>query len=383
MDVIALAQRLIQCPSITPHEGGALDVLEDVLESLGFTCHRLIFEGIHNLYARRGTQPPHLCFLGHTDVVPPGDEQAWQHPPFAGIIHQDKLCGRGAVDMKGAIAAFISALAVIPKDAFEGSISLLITGDEEGPALHGTKRVLEWLQARGEIIDYCLGGEPTSVNEVGDTLKIGRRGSLSGLLTVFGMQGHVAYPDTFDNPLPRLLETLQRLYQTVWDEGSAHFQPTRFEVTSVDVGNPTSNIVPDQAQARFNLRFNDHHTAASLQDRLKTLCQNSAGTFDLNFISTCDVFLTSNFRFVQKVQQAVQSVISKTVTLSTSGGTSDARFIYHLCPVVELGLRHHTAHQVDEHVALKDLEMLKRIYEGILGKIIVLKLEDELLNLFL
>lgn len=367
-DVVDIAQHLIRCPSVTPDATQGLDVLESYLKALGFDCHRLVYEGVDNLYARRGTTSPHLCFLGHMDVVPVGDFSAWHHDPFAGQIVDQCLQGRGAVDMKGAIAAFVSAVASCNQSNV--SLSLLITGDEEGPALHGTKRVLEWLQERQEKIDFCLVGEPTSDQFIGDTLKIGRRGSLSGELTVFGTQGHVAYPQNFDNPIPRLIQTLHQMYRSTLDTGTPHFQPSHFDVTTIDVGNTASNVIPSRASARFNIRFNDGHSNNSLKAHFQQICASYAGRHTLKLTISAEPFLTSSHDFAQKVKAVVDQVTGQTAMFSTSGGTSDARFIHELCPVIELGLKNHTAHQVNEHVSLQDLQQLTKIYRAILNEFV-------------
>ena len=365
VDVVKLAQELLRCPSITPHDGGAIDVLHRILEKLGFTCHRLSFEGVQNLYARRGEASPNVCFLGHTDVVPVGNTKAWCHDPFGAVLENDILYGRGAVDMKGAIAAFVAAISEIDTDP-PGSISLLISGDEEGPALYGTRSVLEWLNIRGEKLDFCLVGEPSSVQEIGDTLKIGRRGSLSGILRVFGTQGHVAYPENFDNPIPRLLKTLSNLYEMTFDQGTEHFPATHFEVLTIDVANPVFNVVPAKAQARFNLRFSNKHSSASLIALLRRLCRELAGDHVLEFSVTGEAFLTSSLDFAKNIQQTVGQVTGRPAQFSTSGGTSDARFVHTYCPVVELGLKNATAHQVNEHVFMSDLYELTRLYRAII-----------------
>lgn len=367
-NVVDLAQNLIRCPSVTPEATQGLNVLSSYLEKLGFECHRLMFENVDNLYARRGLTSPNLCFLGHMDVVPVGNLDAWRYDPFAGVVIDQCLQGRGAVDMKGAIAAFMSALAFCNQS--KGSVSLLITGDEEGPALHGTKRVLEWLQSHQEKIDFCLVGEPTSDQFIGDTLKIGRRGSLSGTLTVFGTQGHVAYPQNFDNPIPRLVQTLDQLYQNSWDDGTIHFQPSHFEVLTIDVGNEASNVIPSQASARFNIRFNDCHSSDYLKTYFQQVCQLHAGDHTLKMRVSAEPFLTSCRDFSDQVKLVVEQVTGQKAMLSTSGGTSDARFIHHLCPVVELGLKNHTAHQVNEHVPVQDLERLKEIYLALLNTLV-------------
>ena len=400
-DVVSIAQTLMKCPSVT---GETLAVaqgfaqLTRYLEALGFKCHDLPFEGVQNLYARRGTTAPHVCFLGHMDVVPVGDRSAWLYDPFASVIKDGRLYGRGAVDMKGAIAAFVSAIASfdnqtsqsqhLQSQAFDdkasinidarkksmerrGSISFLITGDEEGVALHGTRRVLEWLQNRQEKIDCCVVGEPTSENFVGDTLKIGRRGSLSGKLVVHGTQGHIAYPENFDNPIPRLMRALTQMYQVVWDQGTHGFDPSHFEVTTIDVGNKASNVVPNQASARFNIRFNTCHNSDLLKARFQDMCRLHAGvgTYELDLTVSAEPFLTSSQDFAHQVKQAIAEVTGQGTKVSTSGGTSDARFIHTWCPVVELGLKNQTAHQVDEHVSLQDLKDLTKIYFSLLNKI--------------
>ncbi|MGI4850511.1 MAG: succinyl-diaminopimelate desuccinylase [Janthinobacterium lividum] len=365
-DVVNIAKNLIRCPSVTPDATQGLDILESYLKALGFDCHRLVYEGVDNVYARRGTTSPHFCFLGHMDVVPVGDSSAWHHDPFAGQIVGQCLQGRGAVDMKGAIAAFVSAISAC--DTNKGSISLLITGDEEGPALHGTKRVLEWLQGRQEKIDFCLVGEPTSDQFIGDTLKIGRRGSLSGELTVFGTQGHVAYPQNFDNPIPRLIQTLDQMYQRALDTGTPHFQPSHFDVTTIDVDNKASNVIPSRASARFNIRFNDCYSSDFLKTHFQQICVSHAGQHDLKLIVSAEPFLTSSHDFAYKVKDVVEQVTGQTAMFSTSGGTSDARFIHTVCPVIELGLKNHTAHQINEHVPLQDLQQLTEIYRAILNE---------------
>ena len=368
-DVVDIAQHLIRCPSVTPDATQGLDMLESYLKALGFECHRLVYEGVDNLYGRRGTISPHFCFLGHMDVVPVGHSSAWHHDPFAGHVVGKNLYGRGAVDMKGAIAAFVSALSAGDKKN-KGSISLLITGDEEGPALHGTKRVLEWLQERQEKIDFCLVGEPTSDQFIGDTLKIGRRGSLSGELTVFGTQGHVAYPKNFDNPIPRLIQTLDQMYQCALDTGTPHFQPSHFDVTTIDVGNTASNVIPSRAFVKFNIRFNDCHSSDSLKRHFQQICASHAGHHDLKLRVSAEPFLTLSHDFAHRVKDVVEQVTGQTAMFSTSGGTSDARFIHTVCPVIELGLKNHTAHQVNEHVPLQDLQQLTKIYRAILNEFV-------------
>ncbi len=376
-DPLAIAVELIRCPSVTPRDEGALDTLEKWLSPLGFRCERMPFreEGtpdVDNLYARLGTGGPHFCFAGHTDVVPVGDEAAWSVEPFAGEIRAGKLFGRGAADMKGSIAAFVAAAERLARGGFEGSISLLITGDEEGPGINGTAKMLKALAARGETIDHCLVGEPTSVQTLGDMVKIGRRGSINGWLTVRGMQGHVAYPHLADNPLPRLIEMLRRLDAHVLDRGNAHFQPSNFEITSIDVGNATTNLIPGVARAMMNIRFNDEHTGASLDAWMRgvfdQVAQEMGGAYEFETKISGEAFITEPGRFSMLITEAIREVTGLAPELSTSGGTSDARFIRAYAPVVEFGLANATMHKVDEHVPAGDIARLADIYEAILRR---------------
>jgi succinyl-diaminopimelate desuccinylase len=375
LDPAALAARLIRRPSVTPRDEGALDIVAATLEELGFVCHRLLFaddgsEPTHNLYARRGAAPPNLCFAGHTDVVPPGAREAWSFDPFAGAVRDGELCGRGAVDMKGAIAAFIAA-AQRYLDRHEagvaGSISLLITGDEEGPAVNGTRKVLEWLGERGEILDACLVGEPTSALVLGDMIKIGRRGSLTGRLTAHGVQGHTAYPHLADNAAHRLVAMLHALTTSELDQGSEHFQPSTFQVATIDIGNPVSNVIPARAQAVFNIRFNDRWTGETLRRWLAERLDAVGGRWTLDVTVSGESFLVPPGAIGERLAEAVRRVTGKTPEFSTTGGTSDARFIRSCCPVAEFGLVGQTAHQVDERVALADLAALTEIYDSFLG----------------
>ncbi len=372
--VIDHAQNLIRCRSVTPHEGGALRYLESELSRAGFQCQRLPFSErgaptVDNLYARIGKGSPHVCFAGHIDVVAPGDEKAWRCPPFEGEIHDETLYGRGAVDMKGAVAASIAAaLQYLGEKGgkLEGSISFLVTADEEGPAINGTKKVVDWLIERGERPDYCILGECTSEAAVGDTIKIGRRGSLSGELRVRGVQGHVAYPHKARNPLPPLIDALNRLRARQLDAGSAHFQPSNLEITSIDTGNATYNVIPATASARFNIRFNDRHTGDALKAWIETEVKAALGDsgvdYTLDFEPVAESFMTDPTGFVEKLGAAIEAETEHKPILSTGGGTSDARFIKDLCPVVELGLLNATAHKVDECVPVADLHTLTRIY---------------------
>jgi len=366
IDALALAQALIRRPSVTPKDAGALDVLEAVLKDLGFTTHRLPFGDIDNLYARLGDASPHFCFAGHTDVVPVGE--GWSADPFAAEVKDGMLYGRGAADMKSAIAAFVAAAARIgtPK----GSISLLITGDEEGAAVNGTVKLLEWLKARGEKIDHCVVGEPTSVGQAGDTLKIGRRGSINFKVIVTGVQGHVGYPQKAKNPIPVLAELVTQLAGHKLDKGTEHFDPSTLAFTTVDVGNDATNVIPGEAHAGFNIRFNDKHTPDSLtnwvQDRAQRVAQQSGCAIAVTAQTSGVAFLTAPGKFTQLVSDTVSSVTGQSPFFSTSGGTSDARFIKDICPVVELGLAGGTMHKADECVPVSEIAALADIYAALL-----------------
>ena len=374
-DPLPLAQDLIRCRSVTPEDSGAIAVLEQALTSLGFTCTRLAFATggpkIENLYARRGTSAPNFCFAGHTDVVPPGDTTIWRHDPFAATVEDGTLFGRGAADMKSAIAAFIAAVArTAERHGNKGSISLLITGDEEGPAVDGTVRVLEWMKENGESIDHCIVGEPTAEFTAGDTVKIGRRGSLTGYLTVKGVQGHVGYPDRARNPIPGLVAALARITSRKLDTGTKDFQPSNLEVTTVDVGNPATNVIPAAARATFNIRFNTEQDAESLERWIGGECDAALKplnlTHELKFVRGAHPFLTKQGPFTSLLERAITAATGDRPNFSTTGGTSDARFIHHHCPVAEIGLAGTTMHKTDECVRLADLERLTKIYETIL-----------------
>ncbi len=379
-DPAAIARDLLRCPSVTPAEGGALRYLEEVLKGAGFTVHRVTFSepgtpDIENLYARIGTGAPNLVFAGHTDVVPTGAETAWSHGPFAGEIADGQLYGRGAVDMKGGIACAVAAAldyVAAKGDKLKGSISFLITGDEESIAVNGTVKLLAWAAARGEKFDHCILGEPSNVQTLGDTIKIGRRGSLNGVLIVNGRQGHVAYPDRAENPVRGLVTLVNALMNEPLDKGSAHFQPSNLEFTSVDVGNPTVNLIPGEARGRFNIRFNDCHTQASLKALIEKRAAEAAGgriRFAFQWEpSNADVFVVETGPFTDLVAGAVKHVTKRKPELSTTGGTSDARFIKDYCPVVEFGLVGQTMHQVDERVPVADLRVLTAIYRRVLEK---------------
>jgi len=379
-DPLAIARDLLRCPSVTPKEGGALAYLEKVLSGAGFTVQRMTFsepgtDDVENFYARIGSGAPHLMFAGHTDVVPPGDEKAWTYPPFAGEADGKQLYGRGAVDMKGGIACALAAVLdhlAAHGGKPKGSISFLITGDEEGIAVNGTPKLLNWAAARGEKFDHCILGEPSNQEELGDTIKIGRRGSLNGHLIVSGKQGHVAYPQRAENPIRGLVKLIDALQSEPLDQGNANFQPSHLEFTTVDVGNKTVNLIPGEARARFNVRFNDNHTLDSLKQLLEQRAAKAAGgkiKFEFRFEpSNAGVFVTKPGPFTELVAKAVQEVTGRKPDLSTTGGTSDARFITHYCPVVEFGLVGQTMHAVDERVPIADLRALTAIYRKIIDR---------------
>ncbi|UNE54286.1 succinyl-diaminopimelate desuccinylase [Bartonella machadoae] len=377
-DPLQLLQALIRCPSVTPHEAGVLSTLERFLKEIGFCVERPIFadkntEDVENLYAKMGESGPHLMFAGHTDVVPPGALENWTYPPFEAVVDQGKLYGRGAVDMKGGIACFVAALArVVEKQPLKGTVSLLITGDEEGPAINGTVKLLKWAEQKGEKWTAALVGEPTSVKFIGDIIKIGRRGSISGIITVKGRQGHVAFPERAANPLPLASRLIQALIQTALDQGTENFQPSNLELTTIDTGNCVANVIPAQTTVRFNIRYNDLWTKETLKTEIeKRLAsvesnnnKNQYPYYQLEWIpSLGDVFLTNNDQLVTTLSNAIKDITGTIPECSTSGGTSDARFIKDYCPVVEFGLPGQTMHMVDECVTLEALETLTSIYE--------------------
>lgn len=363
-DPLPLAQALIRCPSVTPADGGAMPTLAGWLETLGFTVTRLRFGAIENLFAIRGEGAPHLCFAGHTDVVPPG-AAAWAHPPFAAEVTGGRLIGRGACDMKGAIAAWVAALATVLAEAPpRGTQSLLITGDEEGEATDGTVRVLAWMAARGIRPDFCLVGEPTSQATLGDTIKIGRRGSLNASIAVPGVQGHVAYPHLADNPVHRLLDLLGALKARVLDQGSADFAPSSLQITSVDVGNPAGNVIPAEARARLNIRFNDTHRGADLAAWIGQVAAAHAPAARVSCQISGEAFLTPPGPFTDLLAGAIAAETGALPARDTGGGTSDARFIAAHCPVAEFGLVGASMHKADEYVPVAELRRLARIYAG-------------------
>lgn len=381
-DPVALTQRLIACPSVTPEEGGALALLERVLTPFGFRCDRVDRNGVANLFAEQSGDGsgPTFAFGGHTDVVPVGDAAAWRAAPFGGEIRDGAVWGRGAVDMKSAVAAFVCAAARRAKAEAAGpvdgqrqcGVALLITGDEEGPAVDGTRALLDWMTATGRRVDHCLVGEPTSRAALGDTIKIGRRGSMTVEVAARGRQGHVAYPHEALNPLPALTRLLDGLARATLDEGSAHFDPSTLALTSIDTGNPASNVIPNAATARFNIRFNDRHRSADLaawvKDQAAQASAESGVTLTVSARVSGEAFLTEPGPFSALVSEAVRAETGVTPALTTGGGTSDARFIKDHCPVVEFGLVSRTMHQVDEHTPVADVERLSRIYEAILAR---------------
>jgi succinyl-diaminopimelate desuccinylase len=386
IDPVNFAAELIRCPSVTPADAGALDLLEKVLTDIGFTCTRLPFQEpdtarVDNLYARIGDTAPHICFAGHTDVVPVGATDNWQKDPFSGEISDDKLWGRGAADMKGAIAAFVAATAdyLAQEGKPKGSISLLITGDEEGPSVNGTIKMLDWLSTQQEVIDDCIVGEPTNPETLGEMIKIGRRGSVNTTVTVEGIQGHVAYPHRAANPVPHLVQLLERLITAKLDDGTPHFQPSNLELTGFDVGNAATNVIPALAQARFNIRYNDIWNRDSITDwineNLNTAhdALNEAIDGENKFSLSVDInhsgeaFLTPTGALSELVVCAVEKTLGMTPELSTSGGTSDARFIKDHSRVIEFGLVGKTMHKVDEHVRVDDIRSLTNIYQEILS----------------
>ena len=376
-DPVAMLQQLIRCPSVTPHEAGVLTLLQGWLQSSGFACERITFSDkdtpdVDNLFARIGTGGPHFCFAGHTDVVPQGDESIWSSPPFAADIRDGQVWGRGATDMKGSVAAFAAAAMdfVRERPAFKGSISFLITNDEEGPAINGTVKVLDWMKARGSVPDHCLVGEPSCAEALGDTIKIGRRGSLSFVVQVDGKQGHSAYPHKADNPVPKLARLVDRMAQRKLDDGNAHFDPSTLAFTSFDVGNPAGNVIPSRATAKFNIRFSTEHSFQSLKElvqmEIEAVRKELGGAWYMRAIEGADVFITEPGDFVSLVQNAIRSETGIMPKLSTSGGTSDARFVKDYCPVLEFGPTNATIHQTDERISVEELKATAKVYRRIL-----------------
>ena len=373
IDPIELAQMLIRRPSVTPADEGALDVLSSALSGLGFSCTRLPFGEVDNLYAQFGQGRPNFCFAGHTDVVPPGDDAAWSSQPFAAELKNGLLWGRGAADMKAAIAAFVAAAArAIDQNNIDGAISLLITGDEEGPAINGTRKVLEWMRDNAINIDHCLVGEPSNPEQMGEMIKVGRRGSINCWLTVNGKQGHVAYPHRAANPIPPLLRKLLALSETSLDNGYERFDPSSLQITDIHIGNSAHNVIPAKAAARFNVRFNPNWTGQSIDEwlrkKLAVIASETGADFELETIVSGEAFLTTDTAFLNLIADCAEGETGRRPEFSTSGGTSDARFIKDYAPVAEFGLVGATMHQVDEHVAIDDIHQLTNIYAQILKR---------------
>jgi succinyl-diaminopimelate desuccinylase len=373
IDPVRLTQDLVRCRSVTPQDEGALDIVTENLSSMGFTVHPLRFEEegtdpVDNIFARLGTDGPHLSFLGHTDVVPSGPEEDWKFPPFDAVIENGVLYGRGSADMKGCVAAFVAATSrfLANKTSFKGSISLLITGDEEGRSINGTAKVIEWMKDKNHIPDVALVGEPSNAYEMGQTIRIGRRGSFNALLTVRGIQGHSAYPERADNPILKMMKILDILSHTELDTGTDEFPPSHIVISSVDVGNPAPNIIPARATALINIRFNRLWNAEVLEDRLRDIIASSGIAYELKTWCTAESFMTEDGDWLQLVSQAVKKTSDRWPFPDTGGGTSDARFIAPYCPVVEYGLLNKTIHQVDERIALSDLEVLTQTYYEVL-----------------
>ena len=371
---IELTSELIQCKSITPKSEGSLDIIISYLEPLGFNCERIDFgegiEKVENLYARFGTMEPNIAFAGHVDVVPTGDINNWSINPFGGEVKEGKVWGRGAADMKSGIAAFIAAVSDFLKDNKNlkdfGSISFIITSDEEGKAINGTKKVVDWLKGKSEIISGCIVGEPTNVTRMGDTLKIGRRGSFTGSLTVTGIQGHVGYPHLAENPINSLLKMLEPFSKIYLDEGTKDFQPSSIMITSIDVNNDASNVIPGEVKAKFNIRFNTLHSASSLKAMLDKQFSDVTSNYKFDFFCNAEPFLTNDDFLKTTLQKAIQKVVNINPEKSTSGGTSDARFISKICPVIEFGLVGKTMHKIDENVEVNDIINLTKIYNQFL-----------------
>ena len=374
LDPLDLLVKLIKCKSITPNDDGALAVIENILKKNNFKSHRLIFgtgkDKVENLYLRLGSKAPHLCFAGHTDVVPAGDYSLWEHSPFGGDIKGNKIFGRGAVDMKGAIASFVSAVInwITVNKTFTGSISFLLTGDEEGPAINGTSKVLKWMDENNQIPDMCIVGEPTNKNKIGDTVKIGRRGSLNGKLVVYGKQGHVAYPYQALSPFPIMQKMIEPLLKGELDEGSKNFPPTNASITSIDTGNNAVNVIPSKVEVKFNIRFNDNQNPEKLENFLRSHFDGVHKDYKVEFTCNANPFITKPGKLINYISKAIKLKTNSSIDLSTTGGTSDARFISIYCPVIEFGLVGKTMHQVNEHALINDLKLLTEVYYEFLNK---------------
>ncbi|MHB8483761.1 MAG: succinyl-diaminopimelate desuccinylase [Nitrospiria bacterium] len=373
-NVVDLTREFVQCDTVTPKDNGLQSKILSYLKEMGFKTHLLPFGEIHNFYARVGATPPLFCFAGHTDVVPAGPEENWTFPPFSAQLKEGRLYGRGTADMKGAIAAMISAVHKHLKRSSlrKGSIAFLMTGDEEGPAVEGTVKVMEWLKQKGEKIDYCLVGEPTSETQLGDTIKNGRRGSINGRLTLYGIQGHVAYPHLAENPLHKGLEILRQLIRIPFDQGNVFFDPTHITLTNIQGGSGRDNVIPDRVETRFNIRYGTASTFHSIKEKIETMLVQSGVKFSLEFQHAGEAFLTSKGVLIQSIIQSVEEITGVTPKLSTGGGTSDARFIAPMgIEAAELGLKSGTIHKTDESVSTEDLMTLERIYKKILERILV------------
>ncbi len=369
---LKLAKELIRKPSITPKDFGAINLLAKNLRSLGFNCKIINFKNIKNLYAKLGKSSPNFCYAGHTDVVPPGDVRKWSSNPFRPVIKKNRLIGRGASDMKASIACFVSAVSKfkLQNKNFKGTISLLITGDEEGIALNGTKRVVKYLKRKKEKINFCLVGEPTNPNKLGEMIKIGRRGSLTGKLTIIGSQGHVAYPNMANNPSNAIIKILRKIKELKLDNGTKNFQPSNLEITKINIDNNADNVIPGVAHAVFNIRFNDRHTANSLKKKLnkifKTVAKKTKCKFKSQYVVSGEAFLTKPNKTTLMIKKTIKKITGINPKLSTTGGTSDARFIKNIAPCLEFGLVGKTMHKIDENTSISDLKKLTKIYQNIL-----------------
>ena len=369
---LKLAKELIRKPSITPRDGGAINLLAKNLRSLGFNCKIINFKNVKNLYAKLGRSSPNFCYAGHTDVVPPGDIKDWSVNPFKAIVRNKKLIGRGASDMKASIACFVTAVSKFKAQSkkFKGSISLLITGDEEGVAINGTKRVVKYLKRKREKINFCLVGEPTNPNKLGEMIKIGRRGSITGRLTIIGTQGHVAYPHRANNPSNAMIKILKRIKELKLDKGTKNFQPSNLEITKININNHADNVIPGSANAVFNIRFNDKHSASSLKRKLnnifRSISKSNKCRFKIKYEVSGEAFLTKPNKTTYMIQNVIKKITGIKPKLSTSGGTSDARFIRNIAPCLEFGLVGKTMHKIDENVSISDLKKLTKIYQDIL-----------------
>ena len=369
---LKLAKELIRKPSITPKDAGAINLLAKNLRSLGFNCKLINFKNVKNLYAKLGKSSPNFCYAGHTDVVPPGNIKNWSVNPFRPVIKNNKLIGRGASDMKASIACFVAAVSKFKSQnkKFKGSISLLITGDEEGIAINGTKRVVKYLKRKREKINFCLVGEPTNPNKLGEMIKIGRRGSITGRLTIIGIQGHVAYPHMANNPSNTMIKILKRIKELKLDKGTKNFQPSNLEVTKINIDNHADNVIPGSSHAVFNIRFNDKHSSSSLKKKLnnvfRSIAKKNKCRFKIKYEVSGEAFLTKPNKTTYMIQNTIKKVTGIKPKLSTSGGTSDARFIKNIAPCLEFGLVGKTMHKIDENVSISDLKKLTKIYQNIL-----------------